>query len=89
MANYVSTYPGAMKQTRNPKELLSIFNDSMFRMEDFEFINNPSGSQFQSLEDLIMVYMVKHAGFIVLFEELKSRSEDVLYQIEKEFKESK
>ena len=88
MTNYVSTHPGAMKQTRNPKELLEIFNDRMFRMEDFEFLNNPSSSQFQNLEDLIMVYIVKHQSFIVLFEELKSKSKDVLSQIEQEFNEN-
>ncbi|MGB5018847.1 MAG: hypothetical protein WBO66_03890, partial [Candidatus Moraniibacteriota bacterium] len=78
-------YPGAIKQTRNPKELLKIFNDRMFRMEDFEFLNNPSSSQFQNLEDVVMVYIVKHKSFIILFEELKNKSKDILYQIEQEF----
>jgi hypothetical protein len=85
MANYCSIHPGAIKQTRNPKELLKIFNDRMFRMEDFEFLNNPSSSQFQNLEDVVMVYIVKHQNFIILFEELKSKSKDILYQIEQEF----
>ena len=89
MGNYASKYPGAIKQTRNPKELVKIVNDRMFRMEDFQFLNNPSGSQFQSLEDVILVYIAKHEGFIILFEELKNKSKDVLYQIEQEFNENK
>ena len=47
MRNYVSTYPGALKQTRNPEEMEKIVNDRMFREEDFQFLNNPSSSQFQ------------------------------------------
>ncbi|TRO66782.1 DUF6090 family protein [Christiangramia sabulilitoris] len=89
MANYASTYPGAIKQTRNPKELMNFVNDEMFRMEDFQFLNNPSSSQFQSLEDVILVYIAKHEGFIILFEELKDKSKDVLYQIEQEINENK
>ena len=89
MANYVSTYSGAMKQSRNSKWLSKIYNDRMFRMEDFEFLNNPSSSQFQSLEDVIMTYIVKHESFIILFEELKSKSKDILYQIEQEFNENR
>ncbi len=47
MRNYVGTYPGALKQTRNPEEMEKIVNDRMFREEDFQFLNNPSSSQFQ------------------------------------------
>lgn len=89
MATYVSTHPGTMKQTRNLKELSIFFNDRIFRMEDFAFLNNPSSSQFQNLEDLIMTYIVKHQSFIILFDELKSKSKDVLYQIEQKFNENR
>ncbi len=85
MGNYVSTYPGSIKQTRNPKEWKKIFNDKTFRMKDFEFLNHPSSSQFQSLEDVIMVYIDKHKNFINLFDELKNNSKDLLSQIDQEF----
>jgi hypothetical protein len=89
MANYVSAYPGTIKSTRNPKELEKIVNDRMFRFEDFKFLNNPSSFQFQSLEDVILVYISKHKDFIHLFQELKSKSKDLLYQIEHEFNANK
>ena len=82
MGNYVSTYPGTIKSTRNPQEMEKIVNDRMFRLEDFKFLNNPSSSQFQSLEDVILVYISKHKDFINLFQELKSKSKDLLSQIE-------
>ncbi|GGK35755.1 hypothetical protein GCM10007962_32630 [Yeosuana aromativorans] len=89
LANYVSAYPGTIKITRNPKEWAGILNDRMFRMEDFKFLNNPSSPQFQSLEDVIMVYIDKHKNFINLFDELKNNSKDLLSQIEKEFNKKK
>ncbi|WP_460219493.1 DUF6090 family protein [Psychroserpens sp. MEBiC05023] len=89
MANHVGAYPGAIKITRNPKEWTKIFNERTFRMKDFEFINNPSNSQFQSLEDVIIVYIDKHKAFINLFDELKNNSKDLLFQIDQEFKKNK
>jgi len=89
MGNYVSTYPGSIKQTRNPKEWAKIFNERTFRMKDFEFLNDPSSSQFQGLEDAVMLYISKHKDFIDLFKDLNRRSEDLLYQIEQEFNENK
>ena len=89
MGYYVSTYPGTIKHSRNPQEMVKIVNDKMFRVEDFQFLNNPSSSQFQSLEDVILVYISKHKEFINLFQELKSKSKDLLYQIEQEFNENK
>ena len=89
MGYYVSTYPGTIKQSRNPQEMEKIVNDRMFRVEDFQFLNNPSSSQFQSLEDVILVYIAKHKDFINLFQELKSKSKHLLYQIEQEFNENK
>lgn len=89
MANYVSTYPGTIKQTRKTKELEKIFNDRMFRMKDFQFLNNPSSSQFQGLEDIVMVYRIKHEIFVNLFHELKNNSKDLLYQIEQEINKNK
>ena len=89
MGYYVSTYPGTIKHSRNPQEMVKVVNDKMFRVEDFQFLNNPSSSQFQSLEDVILVYISKHKDFINLFQELKSKSKDLLYQIEQEFNESK
>ena len=89
MSNYVSSYPGTIKQTRNPKELAEIYNDRMFRMEDFKYLNNPSSSQFQSLEDLIMVYIAKHKIFIDLFHDIKNNSVDLIDQIDQELNENK
>ncbi|WP_191859362.1 DUF6090 family protein [Hanstruepera ponticola] len=89
LANYVSTYPGTIKITRNPKEWTEIFNDRTFRMKDFEYLNDPSNSQFQSLEDLIMVYIDKHKNFINLFDELKNNSKDLLFQIDLEINKNK
>ncbi|WP_242084407.1 DUF6090 family protein [Aestuariivivens sediminis] len=88
MANYISAYPGALKQTRNPKELENISNDHMFRLEDFQFLNIPSSAQFQGLEDLVLVYKIKHKEFIKLYTELKRRSEDLLHHIEQECNEN-
>lgn len=84
MANYVSAHPGTIKQTRKPEELAEILNASMFRLEDFQFLNNPSNSQFQALEDIVMVYKNKHEIFVELFQELKSESKLLISQIEQE-----
>jgi hypothetical protein len=89
MGYYVSTYPGTIKHSRNTQEMVKIVNDKMFRAEDFQFLNNPSSAQFQSLEDVILVYISKHKDFITLFQELKSKSKNLLYQIEQEFNEKK
>ena len=86
LANYVSACPGTIKITRNPKEWAGILNDRMFRMEDFKFLNNPSSPQFQSLEDVIMVYIDKHKNFINLYKELNSKSEVLLYHIDQKLK---
>ncbi|MFH4968595.1 DUF6090 family protein [Gaetbulibacter sp. M240] len=88
MAHHASNYPGLIKQSRDPMELEKIINDRMFRMEDFQFLNTPSSDQFQSFEDIVMVYKIKHEAFINLFKELKSRSNDLLYQIEQENREN-
>ena len=87
MANYVSAHPGTIKQTRKPEELAEILNTSMFRLEDFQFLNNPSNSQFQALEDIVMVYKNKHEIFVELFQELKSESKHLISQIEQELNE--
>lgn len=87
MANYVSAHPGTIKQTRKPEELAEILNASMFRLEDFQFLNNPSNSQFQALEDIVMVYKNKHEIFVELFQELKSESKLLISQIEQELNE--
>ncbi|NNC50521.1 MAG: hypothetical protein HKO01_08320 [Flaviramulus sp.] len=89
MGYYVSTYPGAIKHSRNPQEMVKIVNDKMFRVEDFQFLNNPSSSQFQSLEDVILLYIAKHKDFINLFQELKSKSKDLLNQIQQELNQNK
>ena len=89
MGYYVSTYPGTIKHSRNPQEMVKIVNDKMFRVEDFQFLNNPSSSQFQSLEDVILVYISKHKEFIILFQELRSISKDLLNQIQQELNENK
>ena len=85
MGNYVSAYPGTIKQTRNSKEWEKIIDERMFRLEDFQFLNNPSSPQFQGLEDIVLVYIEKHKNFIHLFYELKNYSKDLLFQIEQEF----
>ncbi|MUP43464.1 hypothetical protein FLP08_12835 [Gramella aestuarii] len=87
MANYVSTHPGTIKQTRKPDELDKILNASMFRLEDFKFLNNPSDSQFQALEDIVLVYKNKHEIFVDQFQELKNVSKDLLNQIDQELNE--
>lgn len=87
MANYVSAHPGTIKQTRKPEELAEILNNNMFRMEDFQFLNSPSNSQFQALEDIVMVYKNKHEIFVDLFQELKSESKHLISQIEQELNE--
>ncbi|PTX43485.1 hypothetical protein C8P64_2013 [Christiangramia gaetbulicola] len=87
MANYVSAHPGTIKQTRKPEELAEILNTSMFRMEDFQFLNSPSNSQFQALEDIVLVYKNKHEIFVELFQELKSESKHLISQIGQELNE--
>ena len=87
MGTYVSNYAGAVKQTRTPKELEQFDNVEMFREEDFEYVNNPSSHQFQSLEDIILVYIIKHKNFIRHFQELKSKSTDLIFQIKQELQD--
>ena len=89
MGNYVSTYPGTIKKTRNQQELEKIVNERMFRLEDFQFLNNPASSQFQGLEDIVLVYISKHKDFITLFKELNNKSKDLLNQIDQEFNKNR
>lgn len=89
MGNYVSSNPGTIKQTRESNDLVKISNDSLFRMKDFQFLNNPSSAQFQGLEDIVMVYTTKHKIFINLFQELKNSSKNLINQIDKELNERK
>lgn len=84
MGTHVSKYAGSLKQTRSPQELEKFDTVTMFREEDFKYLNNPSSHQFQSFEDIALVYIVKHNDFIGHFQELKRKSSDLLVQIKQE-----
>ena len=81
MGNHVSKYPGSIKDISDKENYNAINIKKLLSEDSFNFINNPMSSQFNSIQDVALVYINKHKSFIKTFEELKLKTENLISKI--------